>query len=95
MCGDGLGVQDTRVNRLEDSFMLWKSVIESKLLQNVNIVLFLNKCDLLKKKLESGVRLNHYMPSYNRPNDYKTVSQCTSLPLLVPLPAPRISIRCF
>ena len=95
VCGDGLGVQDTRVNRLEDSFMLWKSVIESKLLQNVNIVLFLNKCDLLEKKLESGVRLNHYMPSYNRPNDYKTVSQCTSLPLLVPLPAPRISIRCF
>ena len=45
-------LQDPRVNRLEDSFQLWKSVIESKLLAHVNIVLFLNKCDLLKKKLE-------------------------------------------
>ncbi len=68
--------QDPRVNRLEDSFQLWKSVIESRLLAHVNIVLFLNKCDLLKKKLESGVRLAHHMPSYNRPNDYETVSQC-------------------
>ncbi|RPD54524.1 G-alpha-domain-containing protein [Lentinus tigrinus ALCF2SS1-7] len=67
--------EDPRVNRLEDSFQLWKSVIESRLLAHVNIVLFLNKCDLLKKKLESGVRLRHYMPSYNRPNDYETVSQ--------------------
>ena len=71
-----LGYQDPKVNRLEDSFMLWKSVIESKLLAHVNIILFLNKCDLLRKKLDSGVRLNHYMPSYNRPNDYETVSQC-------------------
>ncbi|TBU25831.1 guanine nucleotide binding protein, alpha subunit [Dichomitus squalens] len=67
--------EDPKVNRLEDSFLLWKSVIESKLLAHVNIVLFLNKCDLLKKKLESGVRLKHYMPSFNRPNDYDTVSQ--------------------
>lgn len=70
------------MNRLEDSFLLWKSVIENKLLARVNIVLFLNKCDLLKKKLESGVRLHHYMPSFNRPNDYETVSQCTCFPLL-------------
>ncbi|KAI8980601.1 G-alpha-domain-containing protein [Trametes punicea] len=66
--------EDPRVNRLEDSFHLWKSVIENKLLAHVNIVLFLNKCDLLKKKLESGVRLSNYISSYNRPNDYETVS---------------------
>ncbi|PIL31109.1 hypothetical protein GSI_05805 [Ganoderma sinense ZZ0214-1] len=75
----GWHYQDTKVNRLEDSFMLWKSVVESKLLAHVNIILFLNKCDLLQKKLDSGVRLNHYMPSYNRPNDYETVSQSYSL----------------
>ena len=71
-----VGAQDKHVNRLEDSFMLWKSVVENKLLKNVDIVLLLNKCDLLKKKLDSGVRLNHYMPSYNRPDDYDTVSKC-------------------
>ncbi|KAI0779036.1 G-alpha-domain-containing protein [Trametes elegans] len=72
---DQVLAEDPRVNRLEDSFQLWKSVVENKLLAHVNIVLFLNKCDLLKKKLESGVRLQHHMPSYNRPNDYDTVSQ--------------------
>ncbi|KAI0756080.1 guanine nucleotide-binding protein alpha-4 subunit, partial [Daedaleopsis nitida] len=67
--------EDPQVNRLEDSFMLWRSVIENKLLAHINIVLFLNKCDLLKKKLESGERLNDHMPSYNHPNDYETVSK--------------------
>jgi hypothetical protein len=41
-------LQDARVNRLEDSLLLWKSLVENKLLVNVNIILFLNKCDLLK-----------------------------------------------
>lgn len=41
-------MQDPSVNRLEDSMLLWQSVTSSKLLANVNIVLFLNKCDLLK-----------------------------------------------
>ena len=66
------------MNRLEDSFILWKSVIENKLLAHVSIVLFLNKCDLLKKKLENGVRLSRHMPSYRHTNDYATVSQCAS-----------------
>ena len=90
--------QDRYMNRLEDSVGLWKSVIENKVLAHVNIVLFLNKCDLLKKKLESGVRLNHYMPSYNRPNDYETVSQCTSsIPSSPhpPFPPSRIYIHLF
>ncbi|KAH9923126.1 G-alpha-domain-containing protein [Epithele typhae] len=68
--------EDPSVNRLHDSFTLWKYVIENKLLAHVNIVLFLNKCDLLKKKLQSGVRLSRHMPSYeDRPNDYDSVSQ--------------------
>ena len=79
-------LEDARVNRLEDSFQLWKSVIENKLLAHVNIVLFLNKCDLLKKKVESGVRLNHYMPSYNRPNDSETISQCACFTPMWALP---------
>lgn len=40
--------QEPKINRLEDSFILWKQVISNKLLADVNIVLFLNKCDLLK-----------------------------------------------
>ena len=47
------------------------------------------RSDLLKKKLESGVRLKNYMPTYNRPNDYETVSQCTC-----PLASPGYRIIC-
>jgi hypothetical protein len=43
-----LVIQDPKVNRLEDSLLLWKAVASNKLLANVNIVLFLNKCDLLQ-----------------------------------------------
>ncbi|KIM47717.1 hypothetical protein M413DRAFT_439393 [Hebeloma cylindrosporum] len=73
---DQVLTEDPRVNRLEDSLLLWKSVVSNKLLANGNIVLFLNKCDLLQAKLEAGVRLNHHMISYgDRPNDYDSVSK--------------------
>ncbi|KAH9936976.1 G-protein alpha subunit [Fomitopsis serialis] len=72
---DQVLAEDTRVNRLDDSLQLWQTVVSNPLLKKVNIILFLNKCDLLKRKLESGVRLKHYMTSYrDRPNDYDTVS---------------------
>lgn len=36
--------------------------------------LFLNKCDLLKRKLEAGVRLRKYVTGYgDRMNEYNTV----------------------
>jgi hypothetical protein len=40
--------KDPHVNRLEDSLLLWKSIVSNKLLSDVNIILFLNKCDLLQ-----------------------------------------------
>ncbi|KAG8785017.1 hypothetical protein FRC12_018077 [Ceratobasidium sp. 428] len=68
--------EDRRVNRVEDSIQLFKQVCGNKLLASVNIVLFLNKCDLLKKKLASGIKLNKYVTSYgSRPNDYEHVSK--------------------
>lgn len=36
--------------------LLWKAVCSNKLLANVDLVLFLNKCDILEKKLNAGVR---------------------------------------
>lgn len=39
--------KDSNVNRVEDSLLLWKPIVSSKLLYNVNTALFLNKCDLL------------------------------------------------
>lgn len=70
-------MQDPRVNRLEDSLLLWRAVVSNKLLGNVPIVLFLNKCDLLRVKLEAGVPLKSHLMTYgDRPNDYESVSKC-------------------
>ena len=44
-------VQDPRENRLRDSLVLWQSVVSNKLLADVNVILFLNKCDLLKVRV--------------------------------------------
>ncbi|PPQ70506.1 hypothetical protein CVT24_013276 [Panaeolus cyanescens] len=73
---DQVLAEDRTVNRLEDSVLLWKAVCSSKLLANVDLVLFLNKCDILEKKLKSGVRLAKYVRSYaDRANDLDSVSK--------------------
>ncbi|KAG1900334.1 guanine nucleotide binding protein, alpha subunit [Suillus fuscotomentosus] len=73
---DQVLAEDRSVNRLEDSVLLWKAVCSNKLLANVDIVLFLNKCDILDAKLTSGIRLSKYVRSYgDRPNDMETASK--------------------
>jgi len=68
--------EDRSVNRLEDSVLIWKSVCSNKLLANVELVLFLNKCDLLDAKLKSGIRLSKYVRSFgDRSNDLDTVTK--------------------
>ncbi|KAL4251985.1 P-loop containing nucleoside triphosphate hydrolase [Abortiporus biennis] len=69
-------VEDRSVNRLEDSVLLWKMVCSNKLLAKVEVVLFLNKCDILASKLKSGIRLAKYVRSYgDRPNDAESVEK--------------------
>jgi len=72
---DQVLAEDYRVNRLQDSILLWRDTVSNKLLATVNIILFLNKCDLLQAKLEAGVKLSDHMISYERANDYASVSK--------------------
>ncbi|KAL5498558.1 hypothetical protein ACEPAH_1912 [Sanghuangporus vaninii] len=73
---DQVLAEDRTVNRLEDSVLLWKMICSNKLLANVELVLFLNKCDILDKKLKAGVRLAKYVRSFqDRPNDSDTVQK--------------------
>ncbi|TFY61662.1 hypothetical protein EVG20_g6974 [Dentipellis fragilis] len=68
--------EDPRVNRLEDSYALWRTLCGLKLLQSTQIVLFLNKCDLLERKLNAGVHVKDHVPSYgDRPNDVDAVKK--------------------
>ncbi|KAJ7701740.1 heterotrimeric G protein alpha subunit [Mycena rosella] len=73
-CFDERLDEDSRVNRLEDSTLLWRSICSSKLLARTQLILFLNKCDLLKRKLKRGVKIKTYLPSYgDRPNEVMPV----------------------
>ncbi|KAF8208341.1 heterotrimeric G protein alpha subunit [Mycena galopus ATCC 62051] len=73
-CFDERLDEDTRVNRLEDSTLLWRSICTSKLLSKTQLILFLNKCDLLKRKLKRGIKLKTFLPSYgDRPNEVMPV----------------------
>ncbi|KIK81720.1 hypothetical protein PAXRUDRAFT_15081 [Paxillus rubicundulus Ve08.2h10] len=73
-CFDERLQEDPRVNRLEDSFILWKAICSSKLLSRTTLIIFLNKIDLLEKKIESGIMVNRYLPSYaDRPNETTSV----------------------
>lgn len=44
------------------------------------MICFLNKCDLLRRKLKEGVRIQSYLPSYgDRANDSSTAVKCIVL----------------
>ncbi|KAJ7730661.1 guanine nucleotide binding protein, alpha subunit [Mycena maculata] len=75
-CFDEKLAEDKRVNRLEDSYMLWKSVCACKLLARTQLVLFLNKCDLLQAKLMRGAKIRDSVPSFgDRRNDVATATR--------------------
>ena len=68
------------MNRLEDSVLLWKSICSNPLLGKTNLILFLNKTDIFRAKLDAGIRFGQYIISYgNRPNDYDSTSTCEHL----------------
>ncbi|KAF7298120.1 hypothetical protein HMN09_01033400 [Mycena chlorophos] len=75
-CFDQVLAEDESVNRLEDSILLWKMIVSSPMLKKTSLILFLNKCDILRAKLESGQKFNEYVVSYgDRPNDFEHTSQ--------------------
>ena len=68
--------EDPKVSRLEDSMLLFREICRNKLLVNVDLILFLNKIDLLQKKLESGIQLNKYYAQYKGQNTVDDVCTC-------------------
>ncbi|KAJ7128961.1 guanine nucleotide binding protein, alpha subunit [Mycena crocata] len=75
-CFDQVLAEDEAVNRLEDSILLWKAIVSSPLLKDTSLILFLNKCDILRAKLASGQKFSEYVVSYgDRANDFEHTSQ--------------------
>ncbi|TFK82996.1 G-protein alpha subunit [Polyporus arcularius HHB13444] len=68
--------EDPRTNRIDDSLQLFTTICANKLLGNAALVLMLNKTDLLRQKLEAGVKVRKYISSYgDRPNSFEEVSE--------------------
>lgn len=56
---------------------LWSAIVSNELLKNTNLILFLNKIDIMKAKLAAGIKLAKYVVSYaDRPNDFDHTSVC-------------------
>jgi len=68
-------VEAPDVNRLEDTFALWKIICSSKLLVKVSLVLLLNKRDILQRKLDSGIRFGRYVKSYTGKNQWDAIAK--------------------
>ncbi|KAF8653603.1 hypothetical protein AX16_003847 [Volvariella volvacea WC 439] len=68
--------EDPQTNRIDDSLQLFTQICANPLLKSVHLVLFLNKTDLLKAKLDSGLMVRKYITSFgDRPNEYESVIQ--------------------
>lgn len=52
-------------------------ICSNKLLASVDLILFLNKMDILASHLKSGIQFNRYVPNYkDKPNDTEHVAKC-------------------
>ncbi|KAH8107632.1 G-protein alpha subunit [Cristinia sonorae] len=68
--------EDPRTNRIDDSLQLFTNICTNKLLSKTALILMLNKTDLLKQKLQAGIKVRKYISSYgDRPNNYEEVSE--------------------
>ncbi|KAG2129410.1 guanine nucleotide binding protein, alpha subunit, partial [Suillus bovinus] len=69
--------EDRQANRLvEDSIYLWNEVCSNPLLARANIILFLNKIDILQKTLAAVIKLATYVPSFgSTPNDLENLTK--------------------
>lgn len=74
-CFDQTLAEAPKINRLADSVTIWSEVSAHKLLENTNLILFLNKVDIFRAKLAAGTKLADYIVSYGkRANDFESTT---------------------
>lgn len=56
--------EDETVNRLKEAFKLFSDMCWSRYLRESGMIVFLNKQDLLKRKIENGHNIGNYFPEY-------------------------------
>jgi guanine nucleotide-binding protein G(olf) subunit alpha len=57
--------EDSNVNRLRESLETFRQIWKNRYLRNISVILFLNKYDILVKKIvEENCKLEEYFPNY-------------------------------
>lgn len=64
--------EDNKTNRLEECLNLFQTILESPFFKEQEVILFLNKKDLLEEKIKSGRSpFKKHFPSTANPRNYK------------------------
>ncbi|KAF8519463.1 guanine nucleotide binding protein, alpha subunit [Gautieria morchelliformis] len=67
--------EDRTINCLKDTLELWESIVSNKLLGKAEIILFLNKYDMLSQKIGAGVVFSKFVTSYKDRNNAESVGR--------------------
>jgi len=67
--------EDRKTNRMHESLKLFHEICISKWFTKAAMILFLNKSDLFKTKLENGASLKTAFPDYKGDNSFKDASE--------------------
>ena len=63
--------EDEVTNRMRESLLLFETILDYVYFQTTNVILFLNKKDVLKEKLDAGKKISQYFPEFPGPEgDY-------------------------
>ncbi|KAI9343649.1 guanine nucleotide binding protein, alpha subunit [Obelidium mucronatum] len=71
---DQVCYEDNSTNRILESLNLFSSICNHPMFKKTSMILFMNKIDLFKIKLEASPVIN-YFPTYEGPNDYDNASE--------------------
>ena len=60
--------EDEVTNRMRESLLLFETILDYVYFQSTNVILFLNKKDVLMEKLEAGKKISQYFPEFEGPD---------------------------
>ncbi|KAJ3082187.1 guanine nucleotide binding protein, alpha subunit [Rhizoclosmatium globosum] len=71
---DQVCLEDSSTNRMVESMNLFDSICNHPLFKMTEMIVFMNKIDLFKEKLEK-TPISQYFPTYQGPNTYESCSE--------------------
>ncbi|KAI9333279.1 G-protein alpha subunit-domain-containing protein [Obelidium mucronatum] len=72
---DQLCSEDNETNRMVESLNLFASICNHPMFKSTSMLVFMNKIDLFKEKLKSGIKVATYFPAFSGPNNYEATSE--------------------